>query len=51
MGNGINAGSSADLFFDCPRIHLCTKFVLKLWLRGMLVIDAPDLNDLAFDGG
>ena len=41
MGNGINAGCSAVLFCACTRIHLWTRFALRLWLNAMLAIEAP----------
>ena len=41
MGIGINAGCSAVLFCVCRRIHLWTRFALRLWLRAMLAIEAP----------
>ena len=41
MGNGINAGCSAELFCACTRIHLWTRFALRLWLRAMLAMETP----------
>jgi hypothetical protein len=32
---------SAILFCVCTRMHLCTKFALRLWLRATLAIEAP----------
>lgn len=39
--NGINADCSVVLFAACSRIHLWTRFALRLWLSAMLAIGAP----------
>lgn len=41
MANGINAGGSVGLFCACSRIHLWTRFALRLWLSATLAIEAP----------
>jgi len=38
---GIKAGCSATLFCDYSRIHLWTRFALRLWLSATLAIEAP----------
>src|SRR5471032_3271704 len=41
MGNGMKAGCSAVFCCVCNRIHLWTRFALRLWLSAMLAIEAP----------
>ncbi len=41
MGNGINVGGSAGLFCSFSRIHLWTRFALRLWPSATLAIEAP----------
>jgi hypothetical protein len=42
MGNGIKAGCSSVFFCVCTRIHLWTRFALRLWFSATLAIEAPD---------
>ncbi len=41
MANGINAGGCAGIFCVCSRIHLWTRFALRLWPSATLAIEAP----------
>nr|QOJ68823.1 putative accesory protein [Pseudomonas aeruginosa] len=41
MGSETKAGCSAMLFCVCSRIHLWTRFALRLWLSATLAIEAP----------
>ena len=38
---GMKAGCSAMAFCVCTRIHLWTRFALRLWLSATLAIEAP----------
>ncbi len=39
--SGMKAGCRATVFCDCSRIHLWTRFALRLWPSATLAIEAP----------